>query len=1184
MNVSPNPNFLAKITRQIPRCLILFTAAFTEFQLAGAEAPVNLGQAFDFGVLAGSGITNTGATTIFGDVGSLPTSTITGFGTVTLTGTNHAGDATTLAGKGDLLTAYNDAAGRLPTISYGPIFDLGGLTLAPGVHSNSSSFGITGPLTLDALGDPNAIWIFQAGSTLITSVGSMINLINGAQAGNIFWQVGSSATLGVNSAFSGTIMAATSITLNTGAHVDGRALALNGAVTMDSNTINVVPLLVGPTHWLGATSGLWTSVGNWASDSAGSAAGLIPSVADDITFSATGAANQSTTLGANFAINTLTINDTAAVTIAGANTLSIGGNAAITVNSGAGLFTVASNLAFTGAAPTVTVSNAAGALFSGVVGGTGSLTKAGAGTLTLSGVNNYSGGTTINAGRVVTQNSSALGSGAVVLNAGVLAPAQAVNVQSLNWAGGNVALTPASGDVIHATNAFTNGGGGGAYQIGFAGLAKTTYTLTTFGSTNFSLGQFSAAIDNPNPNVVYQHQFLLNPASVQLVILGATATGTTLQNSAPVNIPTFADYTVTGPVTTGTPAESNTINSLIFSPGSTLQVFNQLTVTSGVFDVTTGSATINGGTVVAPGGFSKNGAGTLGLTGIVNVTGSANINSGTLNIATGSVFTATGTTTVASGSTVSVIGSLVSPAVNVLLGSNLDGSGSITGAVTNFGTVNPGNAVGALNIVGSYTQGGSGLLVTQLVTPANHDQLIISGAANLGGTLQIITPGGARPAVGSSFDIVNAGSVNGTFGTVINPFVGPGTLVKLVVDYTPTTVLVNAVQNSFQNALSLIPLTPNQTATAGALDSALTDVRQTAVLDFLNNLNINAVPHQLDKIAPEELTAIYSISFAQLDTEVLSVQQRLASIRNAGRSGARSEAPALTSGKDVVLSGQISPHASPDDDGYGFFANATGQYASLGDTSNANGFDVQSVGTTMGGDVRVNENWVLGVTLGYARSNSDLNEGGSLEADGVRAAVYAMYERGEFYTELMVGGSYNSYDTTRSALGGIAQGSTNSTSFDAYLGTGYDIHVNQWTITPMASLLYSDVHIDGFDESGSLQPLSIDSQNQSSLRSRIGVRAAYTAICGAARVTPSLSLQWQHEFLDNELAMRSRFANGAGSPFTVHGPETGRDSALVTAGVNVAWSRYAIYLAYQAELGRRNYENHTLLAGFRVSW
>lgn len=294
----------------------------------------------------------------------------------------------------------------------------------------------------------------------------------------------------------------------------------------------------------------------------------------------------------------------------------------------------------------------------------------------------------------------------------------------------------------------------------------------------------------------------------------------------------------------------------------------------------------------------------------------------------------------------------------------------------------------ALTITGTYTQGGSGLLVTQLVTPTNHDQLLITGAASLGGTLQITTPGGARPILGDSFDIINAGSVTGQFGTVVNPFAGPGTLVKLVVVYAPTAVLVNAVQNSLENALSLMQLTPNQTATAGALDSALTDVRQSAVLGYLNNLNINAVPQELERIAPEELTAIYSIAFAQLDTEILSVQQRLSSIRNSGWNEPNTNP--TTSGKDVVSGGQLSPTMSPDNLRYGFFANATGQYASLGDTSNANGFDVQSVGTTIGGDLRLDEHWVLGATLGYARSSSDLTEGGSLTADGMRAALYAM--------------------------------------------------------------------------------------------------------------------------------------------------------------------------------------------------
>jgi outer membrane autotransporter protein len=235
-------------------------------------------------------------------------------------------------------------------------------------------------------------------------------------------------------------------------------------------------------------------------------------------------------------------------------------------------------------------------------------------------------------------------------------------------------------------------------------------------------------------------------------------------------------------------------------------------------------------------------------------------------------------------------------------------------------------------------------------------------------------------------------------------------------------------------------------------------------------------------------------------------------------------------------------------------------------------------------DVRVNEHFVVGLTLGYARSYTDLTAGGSIETDGTRAAVYAMYQAGHFYAETMVGGGYSQYETERAALGGTATGSTDGANFDAYYGMGYDIPMGAFTLTPLASLLFSSVGINEFDEVGSLQPLHIDSQRQSSLRSRIGMRAAYTAQCGVARVTPSLSLQWQHEFLNDELAIDSSFANGAGAGFTSHGPKIGSDSALITAGLNVAWSRYAIYAGYQADLGRKNYESHSVLAGFRMSW
>lgn len=203
---------------------------------AADTLPVELGSAARFVALAGAGITFSGSsnsTTISGDIGTFPTTTITGLGNVILNGVNHAGDAVTQTAKSDLVTAYNDAAGRPATVIYPAASELGGLTLLPGVHQDSSSFAITGTLTLDAQGDSNAVWIFQAGSTLITAASSTVSLINGAQARNVFWQVGSSATLGTHSIFRGTILALTSITMTTGAMIEGRTLASNGTVTFD---------------------------------------------------------------------------------------------------------------------------------------------------------------------------------------------------------------------------------------------------------------------------------------------------------------------------------------------------------------------------------------------------------------------------------------------------------------------------------------------------------------------------------------------------------------------------------------------------------------------------------------------------------------------------------------------------------------------------------------------------------------------------------------------------------------------------------------------------------------------------------------------------------------------------------------------------------------------------------------
>jgi type VI secretion system secreted protein VgrG len=198
------------------------------------QGPVGLGTAESFAILAGSGITNTGATTITGDVGTFPTPSETGFGSVTLTGTNHDGDAVTMGAKNDLVTAYNDAFGRTPVTNV-PV-ELGGTTLLAGVYK-SGTFGLTGTLVLDAQGNTNAQFIFQAASTVITASNSRVLLLNGADPCRVVWQLGSSATFGTGTQFVGDVLAYTSITATTGATFQGRLLALNGAVTLDHNTI-----------------------------------------------------------------------------------------------------------------------------------------------------------------------------------------------------------------------------------------------------------------------------------------------------------------------------------------------------------------------------------------------------------------------------------------------------------------------------------------------------------------------------------------------------------------------------------------------------------------------------------------------------------------------------------------------------------------------------------------------------------------------------------------------------------------------------------------------------------------------------------------------------------------------------------------------------------------------------------
>lgn len=248
---------LLKLPTRLAALVVPVIALLSATPVLAAVAP-SLGTASTFAVLAGQTITCTGPSVITGDLGVSPGSAITGFPPCAITGTTHLADAVSMQAQADAVTAYNalvassctqDLTGR----------DLGGLVLSPGVYCFSSSAQLTGILTLSGGG----IYIFKIGSTLTTATGSSVVITNSQPCGassDVFWAVGSSATLGTGTAFAGNIIATTSITLTTGATLDGRAIALNGSVTMDTNSITTCGQTSGGGH--GSKSKCNQGVGN----------------------------------------------------------------------------------------------------------------------------------------------------------------------------------------------------------------------------------------------------------------------------------------------------------------------------------------------------------------------------------------------------------------------------------------------------------------------------------------------------------------------------------------------------------------------------------------------------------------------------------------------------------------------------------------------------------------------------------------------------------------------------------------------------------------------------------------------------------------------------------------------------------------------------------------------------------
>ena len=498
----------------------------------------------------------------------------------------------------------------------------------------------------------------------------------------------------------------------------------------------------------------------------------------------------------------------------------------------------------------------------GVISGSGIVQQNGTGTTVLAGANTYAGGTHLNAGILAVNSDLNLGSGALSFNGGTL--------QALGAGGG-----------ISSSKPVNLAAGGGTF------LADAGTTSTLNGSIT-GVGAWTKS----------------GTGTLALAGMNSYAGGTTI--AAGTIVTQNASALGTGPVA--------------FGNGTALQIHDLLNV-NGNWTVSSGTASVSGGTVQTFGDFNLRGGGTLIANANFNIPGAANINSS--GFVVNRTFTVNDNVNLNGSSAAIVNGVLASASVNVNDASSLvvnnagtvaanvnvgpsallglfgringsvvnagffQGTGVVNGNVLNSGTVSPGASIGTLTINGNYTQTASGTLRIEVAgaSPGQYDVLAVSGRASLGGRLQLIRVGGFVLRVGDRISFLTAGGgISGTFANVENEFLATNSIVVFDVVYLPNAVVFEGIQGSFAQFASIFVGTPNALAVGEALDSAVGDPRAAELIGFLNTQSIAELSEDLVLISPEQLTSIFVIGVSLANVQTANLQRRLEDIR-AGSSG-----------------------------------------------------------------------------------------------------------------------------------------------------------------------------------------------------------------------------------------------------------------------------------------------------------
>ena len=507
------------------------------------------------------------------------------------------------------------------------------------------------------------------------------------------------------------------------------------------------------------------------------------------------------------------------------------------------------------------------------------------------------------------------------------------------------------------------------------------------------------------------------------------------------------------------------------------------------------------------------------------------------------------------------------------------------------------NSPVTVNVGGSYTQQANSTLEVYIAGTNTHGKIIVTGNANLNGTLITDNNGYVPQHLDAEVLIVASNGVTGTFSAFTN-YINHSVFLTTNLIYNTYNVTLRWDQLSFTNFFGH-KLTPNQWATAGGLDSTSTSSIPSAIalLNFIDYLPTNAIPGALDLISPAQLSAMPGMALAGMDAGGNSALNRLQDLR-AGSHGlstsrlslydhsgpGQSQESVYQADSQIWAAGDGGVFSASKDNPWGLYVEGNGELVSV-NTDDSNGYHFNSMGLTVGLDRRLGENLVVGVSVSYASNRALLSNSGNVDVDNEHANLYATWFNNGYYVNALVGGGISSYDTRRDTIGGIASGSTSGTEFNGLFGGGYDWKSGIWSFGPQVSLKYKQANIDQFTEHGSMAPLTLLKQSDESFQTLLGGQASCETYIGKTLVTPNLSLSWQHEYLDKSAALDARFANGAGNIFTTHGPVVGADSLVIGVGFGVQLTqKVGTYLNYSTELGRNNYTPHNINAGVNIGF